>query len=125
MMNRHLGIRYVYETIKTENTESSGHKDATHADLAAISADLLKNLEQAAINADMDQVNNVIDELRGINVDLADKLADLADDFEYGKIVRILQAYQMEIARTRHFSSEMMRKIDSKTLDKRMFTRLK
>jgi len=44
----------------------------------ALSEDLLKKLEQAAVNTDMDLLNDIIDEISKTDVDHADLLTTLA-----------------------------------------------
>jgi len=39
----------------------------------------------------MEKVDGIVEEIRGINADLANQLNLLADDFEYGEIVRIIE----------------------------------
>ena len=99
MMNKHIGVRYIYEDIKglqsltgTEANTSIDIKDAlTPTALAALPFDLLTNLEEAAIRSKMNQIDSLINEIRTLNAPLADALAILAEAFEYPKIASLIE----------------------------------
>ncbi len=46
-----------------------------------------ETLKQASIDTDMEKVDKIIMEIRVMNPELADSLAVLAEEFEYGKIL--------------------------------------
>jgi predicted ATPase/signal transduction histidine kinase/CheY-like chemotaxis protein/tRNA A-37 threonylcarbamoyl transferase component Bud32 len=99
IMNKHLGVRYIYEDIKglqsltgTETNTSVDIQDAlTPTALAALPFDLLTNLEEAAIRSKMNQINSLINEIRTLDALLADALAILADSFEYPKMTALIR----------------------------------
>ncbi len=61
------------------------------ADLSDLPVDLLKRLKRAAIDTDMERVDAIVEEIREIKPGLASDLAALTVDFEYGKIVEIIE----------------------------------
>lgn len=94
MMGKHLGVRYVYDepSVSTgERTSNGGQVALTPAAFAALPSDLIENLEQATIRASMDRIAALIDEIGEHDSGLADALARLADDFEYARILALIQ----------------------------------
>ncbi|MDM8556600.1 ATP-binding protein [Desulfococcaceae bacterium HSG7] len=88
LLYKHLDVRFIYEDAETES------KKAANIDRKALSQipdDLLNSLKQDAFDANMDDVENIIEEIRKVNPELADGLYALAYDFEYGKIVQIIE----------------------------------
>jgi PAS domain S-box-containing protein len=94
MMAQHLGVRYVYaqevEAQEPGLDEKSTLQDLT-SKIASLPAGLLDRLEAAAIRAQMDDMNELIEQVRAYDVALAQALAELAGDFEYPKIASIIQ----------------------------------
>jgi CheY-like chemotaxis protein len=95
LMNKHIGVRYVYEE-STANTASTVSKTDTQDALtqeafAAVPRELLASLEHAACFAYMSEIDRYIEQIRSYNATVADALATLALDFEYGKIVTLIQ----------------------------------
>lgn len=94
MMGKHLGVRYVYDKPSAkagEHKVNNGQEVLTPAAFSALPYDLLDNLEQATIRASMDRIAALIDEISSHNSALADALARLADDFEYARILALIQ----------------------------------
>jgi hypothetical protein len=94
-MNKHIGVRYIYEEPRVHTAPTVSKTDIQDAltpeALAALPTELLANLEHAANFAYMTEVDRYIDEIRSHNATLADALVVLALDFEYGKIVTLIQ----------------------------------
>jgi len=57
---------------------------------SSIPDNLLKKLRQAGVDADMEEVEGIIEEIRSIDVETAKGLSLLADEFEYGKMAEII-----------------------------------
>jgi len=74
----------------TELQVSSAKEQTQLSSPAAIPNGMIERLRIAATLADMQEIYNVISELREINPILAEKLAKLAHHFEYGKMARLL-----------------------------------
>jgi CheY-like chemotaxis protein len=95
MMGRHLGMRYVYEeAFKEEQGGLHKHIDIQEltSKLAALPAELLEKLEAAAIRAKMNETNALIAVIRDHDATVAEALTALANDFEYPRIVTLIQA---------------------------------
>ena len=94
-MNKHIGVRYIYDnpTIPTVSTQPQTElKEALNPDtLANLPTHLLANLENAASCSDMNKIDSYIGEIRQYNASIANTLAALANDYEYGKIVSLIQ----------------------------------
>jgi signal transduction histidine kinase/CheY-like chemotaxis protein len=95
LMNKHIGVRYVYDEPTAHTGSTVSKTDIQNAlnpeALATLPNEVLANLEHAASFAYMAEIDSYIDEIRSYNANLADALATLALDFEYGKIVTLIQ----------------------------------
>ena len=63
----------------------------TPATLVALPASWVADLRQATIKADLNLILTLIDQIREQDPVLADALADLARDFEYKKILTLIE----------------------------------
>lgn len=92
-MHKHIGVRYIYS--EPAASEAASQKDIQDTlkpqNLALLPASLLANLEYAASVANMADIEGYIEEIRSDNPLVAEALMSLADDFEYGKIVELIQ----------------------------------
>ena len=94
LMNKHIGVRYVYEepTTCTSPVSVGDIQDVANPEaLAVVPTELLENLEHAASFAYMTEIDDYIEQIRPYNPHLADALAALALNFEYDKIVSLIQ----------------------------------
>ena len=98
VMHQHLGVRYVYEENADAHdpvpSEKARPKAVTPEALGALSHELLAALEQASMHGDTDRVENLIEDIRSIDAALADALAALVADFEYDKILKLIEKKQ-------------------------------
>jgi hypothetical protein len=90
----HLGVSFVY----AEESDQPGRipevvfQDVfTPAALAALSPGWLAELHQATIKANLDLILALIGQIRPENAALAEALADLAENFEYKKILVLIE----------------------------------
>ncbi|MBF0259814.1 MAG: transporter substrate-binding domain-containing protein [Desulfamplus sp.] len=93
MMNKHLGIRFVWEEDVPEELKSVKkeiEKPLSMHLMENLSSELLSALEQAAIRGDSPAIELLIDEIRSIDGSLADALKDLSDNFEYDQILEFV-----------------------------------
>jgi len=93
-MHKHLGVRYVYEESRESKVESRKSKvgdGLTPEALAVLPHDVLENLEHATLDSDVKLINQVIHEIRTHDMALADVLARLAHEFDYDKILKLIQ----------------------------------
>ena len=88
-LTKHLGVRFICEE---EGSFSAAGEPLNPAALFSLPDDLLNALEQALISIDSDAVSRVIEEIRPHNPSVADALATVANDLQYGRILRLLEA---------------------------------
>jgi CheY-like chemotaxis protein len=91
MLAKHLGVRFVYEEEHARPTVAQLAEAQAPAALAALPADWLADLQQATIKADLSLILNLVDQIREPDAPLADALADLARNFEYKKILTLIE----------------------------------
>jgi CheY-like chemotaxis protein len=99
MLAKHLGVRFVYEeelalpaTAQPADAAAPLADDVlTPAVLTALPAGWVADLQQATIKADLNLILTLIDQIHGENPALADALADLARNFEYKKILTVIE----------------------------------
>ncbi len=90
MMHKHLGVRYIYEKNEKERTKEA-KKVITNAQLMTLPTELLAKLELATKQANMLEINDLIAKTRTYNVAIADTLYTLALEFDYGKILDLIE----------------------------------
>jgi CheY-like chemotaxis protein len=102
MMSRHLGVCYVYEeAVKGQKEHIRAHFDVQDltSKLAMLPDELLDKLETAAIRAKMNELNELLEAVRAHDVTVAEALTALANDFEYPRIVTLIQATKQHSTR--------------------------
>ncbi len=95
LISGHLGVRFAYEDVEVVN-KAPAKNGRTSPPLSAkgvsgIPDELVRRLKQAAMDTNMDNVDGIVEEIREIKPWLAEGLAALAVDFEYGKIVEMIE----------------------------------
>ncbi|MDM8550662.1 hypothetical protein QUF72_11315 [Desulfobacterales bacterium HSG2] len=68
----------------------------TVAALDALPADMVSDLEQAILNIDLNRAAAVIEQIRTQDTRLADTLQRYIDDFEYERIVTLIQGTALQ-----------------------------
>ncbi len=92
MMHKHLGVNYIYDEPNDQtNLLLSSEEIFADSALAQLPAELLDKLIQAATWAEMTTIEELIQEVKTYNSDMAEVLAILATEFEYSKIVSLLK----------------------------------
>jgi len=92
LMEKHTGIRFVYEQENREEKTGTAAANALTKDaLASIPSELTEELRNAAILGDVDKVDFIITSIRSHNKPLADALAIMAEEFEFDKILEFIQ----------------------------------
>ena len=93
MIGRHIGARYVSQAPEAHplRETASGSGGLTSGALATLPSSWLKQLEQAAIRADMAVVDDLIRGIPSHDRTLARGLAGLARNFEYEKILDLVR----------------------------------
>ncbi len=102
-MQKHIGARYVYDDSvvsrqqlavnkksKIQNLFSNEVKDLKFK-IGNLPSELLTDLEEATVRCDINMIDNAIVEIRSHNATLANALAKLAYNFEYGKLLALIQ----------------------------------
>jgi len=89
MLAKHLGTRFVYEHKQPQPTTAA--EVLTPAALSGLPDEWLADLHQATIRADWNLILALIGEIRERDEALADALADLVRNFEYKRIVALIQ----------------------------------
>jgi PAS domain S-box-containing protein len=91
-MNKHLGVRYVYEEVTALGTSIPTKAQAlTQADLAALPADWLASLHQATIEGDVELMRTLIEQIRPQNEALANALTFLANQYQFEHLLMLTQ----------------------------------
>jgi signal transduction histidine kinase/DNA-binding NarL/FixJ family response regulator len=90
-LTRHLGVRFVYEE---ESTPAAERVSLDTDALAALPDELRGALEQALSRIDPDAVNRAIEAIRTHSHSLADALAPLAKDLQFGRILQLIRSYR-------------------------------
>ena len=90
-MSQHLGVRYIYEELTTSET-SKEENVMSGEDLASLPAEWLKNLEQAIFMGDLNLMEDAIAQIRTQNHAIALAIAHCLDNFEYDKILQLIEA---------------------------------
>jgi len=95
IMEKHLGVEYIYEEAEVRPAKGEGEppRDAlalTPEALAGLPDDLRKELKQATIDLDVDLIQAVIERICKLNGPVGDGLADLANNFQYEKLLALI-----------------------------------
>jgi len=95
LLHTHLGVRFVYEEAHAAgNTEQAEAQEILTVDaFARLPDEWTAQLRQGAEEVDIDQLSFVIEQIRGRDAALADALTRLAENFEYDKILALVQTY--------------------------------
>ncbi len=94
-MHQHIGVHYIYKKDNTLSPEPTASQDRPPIDFQAVistlAPDMLADLEQAALVIDMEIMESLIAKIREDNPTLAAELTDLANTFNYEKILTLVQ----------------------------------
>jgi len=92
IMQKHLGLQYIYDNPEPRlSPQKVEDRVIALTDLAELPPRLLEDLTQAAIRSKMDQVNELIKMIQERNPQLGDGLHNLANKFDYIRIVDLIQ----------------------------------
>jgi len=93
MISKYLNVRYNYEDTKQEadNDISDTDQQLSPSTIADLPTELVTQLKKAATETDIDKINQIILEINDINKALGDHLAELSYDFEFGRIVSLIE----------------------------------
>jgi CheY-like chemotaxis protein len=94
MLTKHLGVRFIYgeEAAPPAAALLDQAQDAlTPAALSALPASWLSELQKATVRADLKLILSLADQIRQQSPTLAKALANLAGNFEYKKILALIE----------------------------------
>jgi len=84
-----LHVKYVYEK-EMELVQTVETEILTDDIMATLPKDLLAQMRVAIINADLDQLLDLINEIQNKSPQIAEQLNDLANNFQYEKLISLL-----------------------------------
>jgi CheY-like chemotaxis protein len=87
MMGKHIGVRYIYETL------GDAPAGATQDELllSELPHELLARLEEAIELSDIAQATEIINEIQPIHPEVAERLSQLLNNFEYHKMLEAIK----------------------------------
>ena len=80
------------ETAVSTQQNNNGNEDQWHTFVAQLPEDLINQLKNAALQTNMLEMDQLISQTSQYQPDLAQEFRLLADEFEYGKILNILDS---------------------------------
>ncbi len=89
-MSEQLGVEYIYESSQQE--EATSNVLLTHEAMAALSADLKDELENALESLESDRILAVIQQVAVHDADLAKTLLHLVENFDYPAILKAIKS---------------------------------
>ncbi|OQY45050.1 MAG: hypothetical protein B6247_29415 [Candidatus Parabeggiatoa sp. nov. 2] len=91
-MHKHIGVRYIYEDVKEPVSDEAAAQEVLTAEtLATLPNDLLTQMHQAALDLDIELTLNIIGQVKKQNVPLANALLQLANQFQYERLLDLLE----------------------------------
>jgi CheY-like chemotaxis protein len=91
-MVKHLGVRFLYEDTETTPVANSGAETLDVATLGGLPSDMLAALQNAASEADSEQLTELLDRLRADHEEIAANLENLASNFQFDRVLTMLSA---------------------------------
>ncbi|MEO0971221.1 MAG: response regulator [Cyanobacteria bacterium J06639_18] len=93
-MQKHLGVRYIYEDLQSTTTENVNNADVlTKTAIEALPADLVTQLQEAIFASDLDLIDTVTEQIKRENTPLGEVIKNCLHNFEYEKILDLIPTY--------------------------------
>jgi signal transduction histidine kinase/CheY-like chemotaxis protein len=95
IMNQHIGVRYIYEDPTPSDslkTEEGDQNVLTAVAIQALPKSWVADLKQTILSADLNSMTTLINQIHTQDAALADALKTCIDNFEYDKILTLIQA---------------------------------
>jgi len=91
-MHKQIGVRYIYEDRGQANLLAikEGDRTMTAADLVKLPESLVADLKLAILNADMDLIDSLIEQIRLKDAVTAGAIANCIENFEYDKVLKLI-----------------------------------
>ncbi len=102
MLEKHLDVKFMYEekdVIREPQPDQGLSLEVLQSETAALSLEILTRLAESTELSDAAMIDQVIEDIRTENVQLADGLSELADNFAYDEILALVQKAQGTISR--------------------------
>jgi len=94
-ISKHIGVRYVYQEdgklAELRQRRKKSNIEALKCEIELLPPELLTRLEEATELSDMEMIDQVVTEIRRHHAKLADELAGLLNNFQYDKILALVQ----------------------------------
>ncbi|MFC1936260.1 response regulator, partial [Chloroflexota bacterium] len=91
-LTKHLGVRFTYqEEAQRDQVDKGMRKDLSADDLTHLPDEWVKQMHQAAAQADGEEVLRLVEEISGQNGELATCMSDLVKDFRFDILMDISQ----------------------------------
>ncbi|MES9972047.1 MAG: ATP-binding protein [Candidatus Thiodiazotropha sp.] len=94
VMQKYLGLKYVYEDQKQESEQAKSKVDINPAELTDIPADILSQLYQAAFKLNEQQSLALIEKIKPINPHIANEMALMVRNFAYDTLQALTKKYE-------------------------------
>jgi CheY-like chemotaxis protein len=95
VMAKQLGVKYVYEAIQDVTEPGESVAEIRPEQLAALPADLLTRLHDAAVELDMDRILVLIEQIKSIDAHMARVLEIPAKKFALGPLLDLLEKIEL------------------------------
>ncbi|MEG4493558.1 ATP-binding protein [Microcoleus sp. D3_18_C4] len=91
-MHKHIGVRYIYEEPGPTNLSAikEGDLAMSVADFVKLPDSLVADLKLAILNADMDLIDTLIEQIRLKDAVTAGAIANCMENFEYDKVLKLI-----------------------------------
>ncbi|MEG4043296.1 ATP-binding protein [Microcoleus sp. Pol17_C1] len=91
-MHKHIGVRYIYEDPGQTNLSAIKESDRamSAADFVKLPDSLVADLKLAILNADMDLIDTLIEQIRLKDAVTASAIATCIENFEYDKVLKLI-----------------------------------
>ncbi len=95
LMAKHLGVKYILKEVAQKPDETGSESEVVSPEtLTELPGNNISNLRDALERSDMEKIGQTITAIRSLNPQLAEKLADLADNFEYETLLELIEKAQ-------------------------------
>ncbi|MGL5059313.1 MAG: response regulator, partial [Microcoleus sp.] len=92
-MSQHLGVRYIYEESQTQEAVTAEEENVLSVEaIASLPTQWLQNLKRAIIIGDPNAMELAIEPIRTQNDALASAIASALDNFEYDRILELIES---------------------------------
>ena len=92
-LHKHIGVRFVYDEPAAIHTATETKPDTLiPSALATLPVDLVADFHQSLMELDVEQIQSFIERIRELNEPLANALATFTNNFQYEKLLNLIQS---------------------------------